>query len=310
MRTSLNFSKFFSTYLKGFAMGCADIVPGVSGGTMALILNIYKNLVSEVSKIDHELIIDILKLNFKEIKDRFDWGFLLPLGFGILSAIIIGAFVIHKLLAVYPEATWAFFLGLMIASCWVLKKRIERFHPHLVILFAFIAFGIIQIVPFKTPATYPLFLLAGAIGIIAMILPGVSGAFLLLVMGKYEQVTGALKAPFFENHLLIILLFALGCLIGLASFSKILKKALDEYPNATYSALLGFIIGSLPKLWPWKESLKTVMIRGKEVTLQTKNILPKIWASYDFLVILLLIIGIFLVIFIEKKSQRGISSAG
>lgn len=291
-------------------MGCADIVPGVSGGTMALILNIYKELIEEVAKIDHQLIKKILRLDLKEAIQTFNWNFLLPLMSGIFSAIIIGAFAIHKLLDLYPEATWGFFLGLMIASIIILKKRIEKFHPHLVIIFALIAYGIIQIVPFKTPISYPLFFLSGAIAIIAMILPGISGAFLLLVLGKYQQVTGALKAPFVDENLLIIFVFSLGCLVGLASFSKILKKALGEYPNATYSALLGFIIGAMPKLWPWKEALKSTVIRGKEVILETKNLIPKIWATYDFFVILLIIFGIFIVLFIEKKSNRGVSSAG
>jgi putative membrane protein len=293
--------------LKGFAMGLADIVPGVSGGTIAFVTGIYDELLKSISSINKEFIKLILSFKFKEALDYINFKFLLSLGIGIASAILLTSRLMHFLLITYPEHTWGLFFGLIIASIIYISRSIEK--PIKVknisqfVLGTIIGVVLVSLVPVQTENSYLNIFLSGSIAICAMILPGISGSFILLILGKYAFITGALKAPFVDNHLLLILVFCCGCLVGILSFSKLLNFLMQKYHQAMITILTGFMFGSLKKIWPWKETLKSVVIRGKSHALEVENIMPEL-NSQAILTISFMLLGFGLVFVIEYIAHR------
>lgn len=309
--------KKLSLGAKGFAMGMADIVPGVSGGTVAFITNIYDELLEAIASVNKSFIQKLLKFQIKEALDQVHFSFLAPLLVGIFSAILLTSKLMHFVMTEYPVWTWSLFFGLISASALYIAKHIQ--HPKNKLSYLFLPLGIsvgyacVSLVPVTTPNSYPFVFGAGAIAICAMILPGISGSFILLILGKYAFVTSALKAPFDDNHLLVILTFCMGCLTGILSFSKLLNFLMHKHRNKMMFILTGFILGSLKKIWPWKETLETTVIRGKTYILQEQNIMPKSFDQETIIAVLVMFIGFFLVLgleYISNKSKRGVSSAG
>lgn len=299
-----------SLVLKGFAMGLADIVPGVSGGTIAFITGIYQQLVECISLVDKKFVNLLLQLKIKAALSHIHFQFLFPLLCGILSAIILMSRFMHFLLSEYAIPTWALFFGLITASILFIAKQIHQLSLPKNLLFILIgtisAVILVSLIPVETSHDYPHIFVAGAIAICAMILPGISGSFILLILGKYAFVTGALKNPLAEDNFLIIVTFSLGCLVGILSFSKVLNWMLKHYHNTMMCFLTGFMIGSLKKIWPWKEIIKTKVIRGKTYILQESNILPD---TIDFnfgIALFLFCVGFSIVIFIERLSTKKI----
>ena len=240
-------------FLRGFLMGSADVVPGVSGGTIAVLVGIYERLVHAISMASKALG-NLLRLRFREAGRRLreiDWGLILPLVIGIGVAVFTLAGVISTLLEDYPEAMAGVFTGLVAASAWVAWRMIRRPDGASLAIAVVVAVAFFFILGLKGGAVAdPSWLVifgAGAIAICAMILPGISGSFLLLMLGMYDFVISAVD----ERDFPVLGVFALGCLIGIALFSQVLDWALARYHDIVVAAMVGLLIGSFRVLWPW-----------------------------------------------------------
>jgi putative membrane protein len=291
-------------FSKGICMGCADIIPGVSGGTMALIMGIYSQLLLAVSSIN-DAIKHAVKLDFAAAAASLHLRFLICLLSGIGISIVGLAGLMHYLLAEQPVPTWALFFGLISGSILIIGRKITNWPGVGGIAFvagSIGAFFLVGIIPISTPETYSFIFFAGMIAICAMILPGISGSFLLLIMGKYQFITGAIKNPFAGDSFAILAVFGCGCLCGLLGFSKILSYLLSRYHNATMALLTGLMLGSLRKIWPWKETIESIVIRGKTHILSTKNIIPPIIDGEFYLALTFTLIGLAFVLVLQKMT--------
>lgn len=292
--------------LKGFCMGTADIIPGVSGGTIAFITGIYIQLLRAIESINLTFFHRLLTFKFKEAIALVHVRFLFPLLFGIGLAIVGTARLMHFFITVHPVPTWSLFFGLIAASILIVGKAIEKWDSFsfvAIVIGSAFSFYIVGLIPVTTPETWWFIFFSGMIAICAMILPGLSGAFLLLVLGKYEYITGAIKNPLVLENLLVLLIFIGGCIIGIFGFSRILNYFLGQYRNMTMCILTGIMIGAMRKIWPWKEIIQTKIIRGKEYILQTENIIPENFDSQFFLAVFLAFIGLLFVALLDKFSN-------
>ena len=293
-------------FLKGIGMGTADIIPGVSGGTVAFITGIYGQLLNAISSIDLRLILKLFKGRFREALTGIHLRFLLVLVSGIFLAVISTSRVMYHLLNSYPVWTWSLFFGLITGSILILARSLENLKQGLTgLLFGtLIAYWVTGMIPVETPQTLWFLFLSGLVAICAMILPGLSGAFILLILGKYAYITSVLRDPFSMDHLQIFLVFVLGCLTGILAFSRVLHFALTRFPQTTLGLLTGFMIGALRKVWPWKIPLETEIIRGKEYVLQEINIMPETNLHF-FIAILLMIFGFSLVLWLGSLQGKS-----
>ncbi|MCE7995805.1 MAG: DUF368 domain-containing protein [Roseivirga sp.] len=264
----------FLLYLKGIAMGSADVVPGVSGGTIAFITGIYEQLLNSIKSIDLEAFGLLRKFKIKELWAHINGTFLAALGLGIATSIFTLAKVITHLLSTYPIQVWSFFFGLIVISALIILREIKKWDVGVflgIIAGCAAAYFITSAIPAETPEASWFLFIAGAVAICAMILPGISGAFILLLFGKYEYVLTALK----ELRIGEILIFMAGCLVGLLSFARVVSWLFNKYHNLTVGVLSGFMIGSLNKVWPWKEAIQTYVDRHNEIKpLVEANVLP------------------------------------
>jgi putative membrane protein len=240
-------------FLRGFLMGSADVVPGVSGGTIAVLVGIYERLVHAISMASKALG-NLLRLRFREAGQRLreiDWALIIPLLVGIGVAIFTLASVISTLLEDYPEAMAGLFTGLVAASAWVAWRMLKQPSGASVVIALVVAVGFFLVLGLKGGAVAdPSWLVifgAGAIAICAMILPGISGSFLLLMLGMYDFIISAVD----ERDFPVLGVFALGCVVGLALFSQVLDWALGNYHDIVVAAMVGLLVGSLRVLWPW-----------------------------------------------------------
>ena len=260
--------------LRGCAMGAADVVPGVSGGTIAFITGIYEELIDSIKAVDLQAVKLLLKFKLAEFWKKINGNFLISVIAGIGISIFSLAKLMTWLLENHPIYIWSFFFGLIIASSVLVAKEIKKWNIFTVIsliLGAVIAYGITVMTPSETPDSWWFIILSGAIAICAMILPGISGAFILLLMGKYTYILGAVSA----FNIGVLLLFAVGAVAGITSFSHLLSWLLKHHHTATVSLLTGFMVGSLNKVWPWKETRQTYTdSHGVEKALVESNISP------------------------------------
>ena len=302
------------TYLKGVAMGGADVVPGVSGGTIAFITGIYTELLDSIKSVDTEALKLLFSFKLKDFWLKVNGSFLLPLFLGILTSLLSLAKLIKYLLENEAISLWSFFFGLIIISSILVLREIKNWTPGVIIsilIGAAIAFWITIATPAETPDAFWFIFLAGSIAICAMILPGISGAFLLLILGKYEFIIHAVT----ERDFLVIGVFALGCLVGLLSFARAVSWMLRNYHDLAVALLSGFMIGSLNKVWPWKV-VKAFRLNseGHQVPTITENVLPgeylRINGEYPLVLqaILFMALGIFIVVVIEKIAHRKSAS--
>lgn len=287
--------------LKGVGMGAADVVPGVSGGTIALIVGIYQELLDSIKSINASSLKLLFTGKIAAFWKAINANFLLALVSGIAISIFSLAKVITYLLVAQPILVWAFFFGLVLASTWFVAKEIQRWNLLLIAAFvigAVAAFYITILTPAETPNGLWFIFLSGAIAICAMILPGISGSFILVLLGKYYYVMEAVKG----FNIPVLLVFICGALIGITSFSRLLSFLLKRYHNTTLAVLAGFMLGSLNKVWPWKEATETALNEaGEMVTLVETNILPNqlIWQGFA-----LMVAGFLLVYLLEKLSAK------
>jgi putative membrane protein len=289
-------------------MGTADLVPGVSGGTVAFVSGIYEDLLESISSFDKNFFKDLFSFRFKDAFSKVHSRFLIPLVLGIGTAIFSLAKVMHFLMADYPHQTWGLFFGLICASILVVGKSLETpLAPQslfFILLGGIFGFALVSLIPVTTPESLWFIFLCGGIGISAMILPGLSGSFLLLILGKYAYVTGALKSPFEAGNAIILGVFLSGMIVGLLSFSKILRFLLKKYRELTMSFLTGLLVGSLKKIWPWKHVLETKIIRGKVRVLREEEFFPGDLNNEVLFVFSLMILGLIGVLLIEGYSSK------
>jgi len=312
--------KFFPDYflitLKGLAMGAADVVPGVSGGTIAFISGIYQELIDTINKVDFSFFASWKKHGFKIAWQQINGSFLLALLSGIFISILTFSKIITHLLVTQPILVWSFFFGLVIASIFFVGKQIDKFSIGSIsffILGTVLSYYITIAEPVASPDSYPYLFLSGFIAIIAMILPGISGAFILVLMGSYSVVIGTINIfreailtfniELLVQSILKLGTFAIGAILGLKLFSKVLHWMFDHHRNTTMALLTGFMLGSLNKVWPWKKVLSTrIDSHGNEVAFMEKSILPQNFEGDNLLLVaILLMIAGFLTIFIVEK---------
>jgi putative membrane protein len=294
------------TYLRGIAMGGADVVPGVSGGTVAFITGIYTELLDSIKAFDLDAIKLLFRFQLKDFWKKINGSFLLPLFLGILTSLLTLSRIIKHLLATEPISLWSFFFGLIIVSSILVLREIKKWKASILIPLLIgigIAYWITVTSPAETTEAFWFIFLSGCIAICAMILPGISGAFILLILGKYEFIINAVT----ERDFLVIGVFALGCLVGILSFARIVSWLLKHYHDIAVTLLSGFMIGSLNKVWPWKIDIAfRINSEGKQVAIVTENVLPGEYlqktGEYPLLLqaILFMALGIFIVVLIEK----------
>lgn len=300
-------------YLKGFAMGSADVVPGVSGGTMALITGIYAQLLDAIKSVDAQAIRLLLTFRWKEAFDRIHWRFLVVLLAGLLSAVVFFTRVIPlpTLIHTHPVPIYGLFFGLVLGSVWTVGRGVGRFDlPAALFTLAGIAIGfrIVTLIPADTP-DHPLFIFfAGAVAICAMVLPGISGSFILLILRKYDYVLGQfslLGGPETLSALGVLIPFGLGILTGIALFTRFLSWLLHHYGKPTMAVLIGFMVGSLWVIWPWQERVYEV-VRGKEKLVHTAPLMPA--AGPDLVLgIGMMAAGLALVLVLERLAVRRVA---
>jgi len=292
---------------KGMAMGAADVVPGVSGGTIAFISGIYEELLGSISNVNLKLFNTLKKEGLKAAWKQVNGNFLLSLFLGIFISVVTLAKAIKYLLENEPILLWSFFFGLVLASIIYVAKQITKWNfisVLLLLLSSFLAYYVTTLNPLVNENSSLLFLfLAGAIAICAMILPGISGAFILVLLGAYKTILTAVD----DKDLKTIATVGLGAIVGLLSFSKILKWLFSNYKNYTLAALTGFIIGSLNKIWPWKETLTwRTNSHGVKVPFNQVSVSPfsfEVDPQIPFAVLLALI-GFLLILLMEKLAVK------
>jgi putative membrane protein len=241
-------------FLKGMAMGAADVVPGVSGGTVAFISGIYEPLINSLTACNLSALKLLLAGNFKTLWQHINGTFLVVLFGGILTSIFVFSQLISWALNEHSELLWAYFFGLIFASVFLIGRQIKFLHwPNMLlfVLAAWLAFEFTRITTVQATPSQLLFFLAGGFAVCAMILPGISGSFLLLLLGMYQPVIEAVQ----HINALVLIPFLLGCVSGLLSFSHLLSWLLRRFHALTLAALSGFMVGSLNKVWPWKTPL-------------------------------------------------------
>ena len=270
----MNFSRYIVLALKGCAMGMADVVPGVSGGTIAFISGIYEELLDSIRSVNATALKLLLKLRLGEFWRHVNGSFLLPVLLGIAIAIFSLARLMTYLLTYHPIAIWSFFLGLIIASSVLVARQIGHWNWRTVLAFAVgavAAWWITVATPAETPNDWWFVMLSGAIAICAMILPGISGAFILLLLGKYQYIMQAVG----DFNIPVIAVFVIGAVAGIISFSHLLSWLLKHLHDITVAVLMGFMVGSLNKVWPWKETVETYLdSHGVAQPLVQHNVAP------------------------------------
>lgn len=323
--------------LKGLAMGAADAVPGVSGGTIAFISGIYEELITTISNVNTSLIKTLKNQGIKAFWKQLNGNFIVALLIGIIISFVSFMKLAKYLIEYHPVLIWSFFFGLIVASIYFVGKQIKKWNATTIIALIIgsaIAYYITTL-PSLSNNDHPLFLLlAGAIAICAMILPGISGSFILLILGAYKTLSDAIH----DIDIKRICLFVFGAIVGLLSFSRVLKWLFKHYHNMTLAILTGFIFGSLNKVWPWKitslvfdknsgetldfssisqfgtltlhqqnindfESLKLISeysVLPLEYAKQNQNIDPQITIA-----ILLMVLGFFTIFFLEKLGKKS-----
>lgn len=295
--------------LKGIGMGAADVIPGVSGGTIAFITGIYEELIDSIRSFDLTALRKLLRLDLRGFWRHVNGNFLVSVLLGIGISIFSLAKLMKYLLETHPIFVWSFFFGLIIASSWLVAREVKRWGVGTVIALvvgAAAAYLITVLNPVQT-LTNPswwFIILSGAIAICAMILPGISGAFILLLMGMYSFIIGAVSS--FQWS--VLLLFAVGAVAGIISFSHLLSWLLAKFHGLTVALLTGFMVGSLNKIWPWKQTLEYYTdSHGIQQPLVEQNILPSTYAQSGEpallgWAILFMAIGFFLIWGIEKAA--------
>jgi len=304
MRT---FKDYIILSVKGIAMGAADVVPGVSGGTIAFITGIYEELLDTINSVNFDALKKLKTEGLKGFWQHINGNFIVALFLGIGISIASLAKLITYLMENQAVLLWSFFFGLIIASIYLVGKKISKWTLSKIIGLVIgtgVAFYITLLPPMENPDALWYVFLSGAIAICAMILPGISGSFILLLLGSYELVLNSIK----DLKLTIIAVFGVGCIVGLLSFSKLLSWMFKKHHDLTIAILTGFLIGSLNKIWPWKFTVSTRINSHDEVVpFIQENVLPTnfIGEAQIVMAIVMAIVGLGLILLLEKFASKN-----
>lgn len=291
--------------LKGMAMGAADVVPGVSGGTIAFISGIYEELITSINNINLSLFAILKKEGIKAVWSKVNGNFLLSLFIGIFISVLSLAKFLSWLMENEPVLLWSFFFGLVLASVFFVGKEIKNWSLGTVtvlIMGAALAYFITELPVSENTDSLPYLFMSGALAVCAMILPGISGAFILVLLGSYKTILDAVH----ERNITIVITVGMGAIIGLLSFARLLKWMFNHYKNITLALLTGFILGSLNKIWPWKKVLQTRTFGEKTIVVDDTNVLPGAFEGDNqlMLAIILAILGFSLIFILEKAASK------
>jgi putative membrane protein len=292
-------------YLKGLCMGASDVVPGVSGGTIAFILGIYEELINAIKSFDFKSLQLIASLKIRSFLDHISWQFLMALGFGILTAVFSLARLLSWLLENKPVLIWSFFFGLVLASVVTVSRRVKKWR---IATWTWMAGGtigtyfLVGLLPMSTPNEPWFLFMSGAIAICAMILPGISGSFILVLLGKYHYVLEAVN----NRDFMVLGIVAAGACVGIMGFSRFLGWLFRSYHDLTVAILTGLMLGSLRKVWPWKETLQSqVDLHGKLVPTFQANVLPHQWSAEVTTALILAAVGFLVVILLDRAAGKA-----
>ena len=293
---------YFNLFLKGIAMGVANVIPGVSGGTIALITGIYEELIDSLKSFDKKALKYILSFKINEFIDYTNLYFIIAVFGGSIFSVFSIANLFKFLFSNYPLYIWSFFFGLIIASIFFVGKKINKWNKSSVIalvLGIIIALSFTNISPASENDNLFFVFFCGIIGISGMMLPGLSGSFILILLGNYELLLVKAVA---DLNIIILTVFFLGSLFGLLSFSHLLSWLLKKYKDQTLAILTGFITGSLAIIWPWKEVKESIIIGDKEKIIDYQLLIPQELNQENIIAIILMMMGIAIVYAIEKFS--------
>jgi len=306
---SRDFKDYIMLALKGFCMGVADIIPGISGGTIAFILGIYEELILSIKSFDIPFLKRLLQCRFKEAFASVAWPFLCAVFCGIAGAILTFSKLISWLIQNKPVLIYSFFFGLIFATIPIMVRIIQRWTlPKILAVFfsALITYFFVGLVPYSTPEAAWFVFLSGAIAISAMILPGISGAFILVLLGKYQFILDAVN----QRDLLNLGIFVLGVIAGIVSFVRVLHWLFSRYHDLTVTILTGIVIGSLRKIWPWKEVIRSITTsHGKVIPIQEINILPSAVSGELFLSLFIMFVGFILALSLNSSPNGKLLKA-
>ena len=286
-------------------MGAADVVPGVSGGTIAFISGIYRELISTISNVNTGLLKTWKEDGFSAMWKELNGNFIVALLSGILFSVFTLMRVANFLLEHHPILIWSFFFGLVLASIFYVGKQIPKWNFNVflfLVISAAIALYITMLPPMTTAASYLYLFLSGAIAICAMILPGISGAFILVLLGAYKTISEAVHDFNFKTLGVV----ALGAVVGLLSFSRLLKWLFAHHSTLTLAALTGFIAGSLNKIWPWKRTLETAEYGDKSIVIREESVMPWNFDSepHTMQAVFLMLAGFLVILILESLATK------
>lgn len=293
-------------------MGAADVVPGVSGGTIALITHIYERLINAIDNVSLSLVLQLFSAERKKAWDALDGNFLLALALGIGTSILLVTGGISWLLTHYPIPLWAFFFGLILGSAFVLKNAVSHWNIVSILMLLLggcVAFGIGLVSPSEGSESLIYLFFCGLLVVIAMILPGISGAFILVLLGAYGtalEAVAQIKA-FQTEGFIVFAVMASGGLVGLKVFAKLLRWLFTQYKNAVFAVMTGFLLGSLYKVWPWKEVTQYYTnSSGEREPLTAISVMPDILNSdaQVTLAITAFLLGLILLFLLERLSKN------
>ncbi len=288
------------------AMGAADVVPGVSGGTIAFISGIYEELIGSIKSIDHIALKTLFQKGPLAFWKHINGNFLISVFAGIGISVLSLVKLIHYLLENHPIFIWSFFFGLIIASAYTIAQKVKQWNISTIISLVVgivVAYYITIATPAETPTDWWFIVLSGSIAICAMILPGISGSFILLLLKKYQYITGAIK----DFDITTILLFCIGAGVGLISFSHVLSYLFKKFHDQTIAILTGFMLGSLNVVWPWKTVLETrINSKGEVEPFRFESVLPQNFDGEPQLIgaIVLAAVGFVLIVLLEKFANQ------
>jgi len=285
-------------------MGIAELVPGVSGGTIAFVTGIYEEFISSINNIRLDTFKTLKDNGFKAFWTKLNGNFLLILFGGMIISILSFSKLITWLLEFHPIPIWAFFFGLVLASVIFVAKAITKWNLASILLFslgAVTAFYITTLPPSANSDSLPFLFFSGALAICAMVLPGISGSFILVLLGSYKTILDAVN----NKDIKIVITVGLGVVFGILSFARVLKWLFANYKNPTLAVLTGFILGSLSKIWPWKNILEVIQVGKKEIIID-ENISPFAFEGDNQLALAIItaIIGFSLIFILEKTASK------
>lgn len=299
-----------ANFLKGFAMGVANVIPGVSGGTIALLTGIFERLINALKSFDVEAVRLLLKFKFREFAQHVDFGFLLSVFVGVGVSIISVAKLLEFLFQSYPVYVWSFFFGLILVSVWFVGKSIGKIDVAAAVSFvvgAAVAFGLSVMNPATENTAFWYLIICGAVAVCSMILPGLSGSFVLILMGNYQLIMIYAVSHF---DMKIIVPVAVGVVVGLLAFSHFLSWLLSRYARQTMAVLTGFIFGSLGTIWPWKNPVylmqdgTEVLKNGKPIIQSYQMYFPQEFSAEVAIAIVLMAAGMAALWALERSSEK------